>query len=218
MKMQLPVLNMAGERIGEVELSDAIFAAPINNGLMHQALMRQLANGRLGTHKTKTRGEVRGGGRKPWRQKGTGRARQGSIRASQWVGGGTAFGPQPRSYAQKMPKKMRQAALRGALSAKASSEQIIVVDGLSMDLPKTKAMVSALAAWGVQERNTLLILPERNMAVERSARNLPHVKMLLTGYLNIQDLLGYDVLVLSRASVDQIHEWLGKPEAEKELE
>jgi large subunit ribosomal protein L4 len=216
--MQLPVLNMAGERIGEVELSDAIFAAPINNGLMHQALVRQLANARLGTHKTKTRGEVRGGGRKPWRQKGTGRARQGSIRASQWVGGGTAFGPQPRSYTQKMPKKMRQAALRGALSAKASGEQIIVVDDLSMDAPKTKAMLNALTTWGVQDRNTLLVLPERNMMIERSARNLPKVKTLLTGYLNIQDLLGYDVLILSKASVDQIHEWLGKPEAEKELE
>lgn len=216
--MQLSVLNMAGERIGEVELSDAVFAAPINNALMHQALVRQLANARLGTHKTKTRGEVRGGGRKPWRQKGTGRARQGSIRASQWVGGGTAFGPQPRSYAQKMPKKMRQAALRGALSAKAGSEQIIVVDGLDMDTPKTKAMVSALAAWGLNDRNALLVLPERDMAVERSARNLPNVKTLLTGYLNIRDLLGYDVLILSKASVDQIHEWLGKPEAEKELE
>jgi large subunit ribosomal protein L4 len=216
--MQLPVLNMAGERIGEVELSDAIFAAPINNGLMHQALVRQLANARLGTHKTKTRSEVRGGGRKPWRQKGTGRARQGSIRASQWVGGGVAFGPQPRSYAQKMPKKMRQSALRGALSAKASSEQIIVVDGLNMDVPKTKDMLNALVAWGVQDQNTLLVLPERGMIVERSARNLPKVKTLLTNYLNIQDLLGYDVLILSKASLDQIHEWLGKPEAEKELE
>jgi large subunit ribosomal protein L4 len=216
--MQLPVLNMAGERIGEVELSDAIFAAPINNGLMHQALLRQLANARLGTHKTKTRAEVRGGGRKPWRQKGTGRARQGSIRASQWVGGGVAFGPQPRSYAQKMPKKMRQAALRGALSAKASSEQIIVVDGLEMDAPKTKGVLNALTAWGVQDRNSLLVLPEREMVVERSARNLPKVKTLLTNYLNIRDLLGYDVLILSKASVDQIHEWLGKPEAEKELE
>jgi large subunit ribosomal protein L4 len=216
--MQLPVLNMAGERIGEVELSDAIFAAPINNGLMHQALLRQLANARLGTHKTKTRAEVRGGGRKPWRQKGTGRARQGSIRASQWVGGGVAFGPQPRSYAQKMPKKMRQAALRGALSAKASSEQIIVVDGLEMDAPKTKGVLNALTAWGVQDRNSLLVLPELETMVERSARNLPKVKTLLTNYLNIRDLLGYDVLILSKASVDQIHEWLGKPEAEKELE
>jgi large subunit ribosomal protein L4 len=216
--MQLPVLNMAGERIGEVELSDAIFAAPINNGLMHQALLRQLANARLGTHKTKTRSEVRGGGRKPWRQKGTGRARQGSIRASQWVGGGVAFGPQPRSYAQKMPKKMRQSALRGALSAKASSEQIIVVDGLNMDVPKTKEMLNALVAWGVQDQNTLLVLPELGTVIERSARNLPKVKTLLTNYLNIRDLLGYDVLVLSKASLDQIHEWLGKPEAEKELE
>lgn len=216
--MQVPVLNMVGETVGEVELSDAIFAAPVNKGLMHQALIRQLANARLGTHKTKTRGEVRGGGRKPWRQKGTGRARQGSIRASQWVGGGTVFGPQPRSYAKKMPRKMRIVALRSALSVKASSEQILVLDALQMQAPKTKEMVKTLNALGLEGKSTLLVMPERDLAVERSAHNLPKVKTLLTSNLNIRDLLGYDSVVLSMDSVAQIHEWLGRPEAEKEIE
>src|SRR5690554_5249815 len=168
--MQVLVLNMAGEQVGEVELSDAVFAAPINRGLMHQALVRQLANARAGTHKTKTRSEVRGGGRKPWRQKGTGRARHGSIRSPVWVGGGTVFGPHPRSYRQKMPKKMRQAALRSALSVKAGSGQIIVVDDLSMEAPKTKEMVRVLTSLGIDGQSALILLPERDMPVERSAR------------------------------------------------
>jgi large subunit ribosomal protein L4 len=218
MKMQLPVMNMSGESVGEVDLSDAIFAVSINRGLMHQALIRQLANARAGTHKTKTRGEVRGGGRKPWRQKGTGRARQGSIRASQWVGGGTVFGPTPRSYAKKMPRKMRHAALRCALSVKAASEQIMVIDAWQMEAPKTKEMVKALNALGVAGKSTLLVVAHRDMPVERSARNLPKVKMLLASNLNIQDLLGYDTVLLSKDSVDQIHAWLGHPEAEKETE
>lgn len=216
--MQVPMMNMAGQSVGEVELSDSVFAASINTTLMHQALLRQLANARAGTHKTKTRGEVRGGGRKPWRQKGTGRARQGSIRASQWVGGGTVFGPTPRSYAQKMPRKMRHAALRGALSAKAGAAQIVVIDAWQMDAPKTKEMVKALNALGVAEKNTLLVVAQRDMPVERSARNLPKVKMLLTSNLNLQDLLAYDTVVLSKDAVDQIHAWLGQPEAEKETE
>jgi large subunit ribosomal protein L4 len=215
--MQVPVLNMSGEQVGEIELSNAIFATPINRGLMHQALVRQLANARMGTHKTKTRGEVRGGGRKPWRQKGTGRARQGSTRAPNWVGGGIVFGPQPRSYEKKMPRKMRHAALRSALSVKAGGEQIIVLDALSMEAPKTKEMIKTLSALGIDGQSALVVLPERDMAVERSASNLPKVKTLLAGYLNIQDLLGYDKVVLTRSSVDQIHQWLGKPEVEEEL-
>jgi large subunit ribosomal protein L4 len=215
--MQVPVLNMSGEQVGEIELNDAIFATPINRGLMHQALVRQLANARMGTHKTKTRGEVRGGGRKPWRQKGTGRARQGSTRAPNWVGGGIVFGPQPRSYEKKMPRKMRHAALRSALSVKAGGEQIIVLDALSMEAPKTKEMIKTLSALGIDGQSALVVLPERDMAVERSASNLPKVKTLLAGYLNIQDLLGYDKVVLTRSSVDQIHQWLGKPEVEEEL-
>ena len=207
--MQVPVKNMAGEQVGEIELKETVFAAPIRRGLMHQALLRQLANARLGTHKTKTRGEVRGGGRKPWRQKGTGRARQGSIRAPHWVGGGTVFGPRPRKYTKRMPKKMHRAALRSALSAKAGAGQILVVDKLEMEAPKTKAMIQTLNALGLDGQSVLLVLPERNMAVERSARNLPKTKTLLSGYINVRDLLGHDVVVLAKDAVDHIHEWLG---------
>ena len=139
--MQVSLMNMAGETVGEVELQDAIFAAPVNKPLMHQALVRQLANARLGTHKTKGRSEVAGGGRKPWRQKGTGRARQGSTRAAQWRGGGIIFGPTPRSYEQRMPRKMRRAAVCSALTAKAVEDKIIVLDELSMAEPKTLRIV-----------------------------------------------------------------------------
>ena len=142
--MLLPLKSVTGEQVGEIELSDAVFAAPISKPLMHQALVRQLSNARLGTHKTKTRGEVAGGGRKPFRQKGTGRARQGSIRASQWVGGGTVFGPRPRKYVKHLPKKMNAAAVRSALSVKAAAEQIVVVDAWQMDAQKNKAMVNSL--------------------------------------------------------------------------
>jgi large subunit ribosomal protein L4 len=207
--MLLPVKNMTGEQVGEIELRDAIYAAPVNRGLMHQALMRQQANARLGTHDTKGRGEVAGGGRKPWRQKGTGRARQGSIRASQWVGGGTVFGPTPRSYTKAMPKKMRRAALRSALTVKAQEEQIVILDALTMEAPKTKAMIQVLDALQLDGHSVLMVLPEKDMPVERSASNLPNVKTLLSNYLNIQDLLGYDYLVLPRSAVDMIDIWLG---------
>lgn len=207
--MELPVKNMSGEEIGQVQLEDTIFNAPINRGLMHQALVRQLANARAGTHKTKTRSEVRGGGRKPWRQKGTGRARHGSIRSPIWVGGGTVFGPSPRNYTKKMPKKMRRAALRSALSVKANAGQIIVLDELAMDAPKTKAFVQALADLGLSSESVLVLLPERNLAVEKSLSNLPQATALLSGNLNIRDLLGHDVLIIPQASVESIHSWLG---------
>jgi large subunit ribosomal protein L4 len=213
-----PVKNLAGQQVGELELQDAIFAAPVNKSLMHQALVRQLANARLGTHKTKTRSEVRGGGRKPWRQKGTGRARQGSIRASQWVGGGTVFGPRPRTYSKQMPRKMSRAALRSALSAKAAAEQLVVVDALAMDAPKTKDLANALNALEVNGQSVLLVLAEKNDAIWRSAGNLPRVKTILSGYVNVRDLLGYDLVVLSQDSVTRLHEWLGTGEAAVEAE
>ena len=206
--MLLPLKSMAGDQVGEIELNDAIFAAAVSKPLMHQALMRQLSNARLGTHKTKTRSEVAGGGRKPWRQKGTGRARQGSIRASQWVGGGTVFGPRPRKYVKQLPKKMNAAALRSALSVKAAAEQIVVVDALQMAAPKTKEMVRTLSGLGMNEGSVLMILGEKNMALQRSASNLPNVKTILSGYLNIRDLLGYDTLLLSQDAVAAIEEWL----------
>lgn len=210
--MLVPVKNISGQEVGQVDLNDSIFAAPINTALMHQALIRQLANARLGLHKTKTRGEVEGGGRKPWRQKGTGRARQGSTRAPNWVGGGTVFGPTPRKYTKAMPKKMQRAALRSALSAKAGSGQIVVLDRLSLDAPKTKSVTAMLKALGVAEQSVLVVLPERNANVQLSAGNLPNVKTLLSSYLNVRDLLGYDVVLLSNDAVPLIEQWLAVEE------
>jgi large subunit ribosomal protein L4 len=201
--MLLPVYNMVGEKVGETELADEIFAVPINEAVMHQALLRQLANARLGTHKTKKRGEVSGGGRKPWRQKGTGRARQGSIRSPQWRKGGTVFGPQPRSYRQKMPRKMRRLAVRSALSVKAAAEQIILLDTLRMEESRTKQMLALLDSLGIQD-SVLILLSRKDEAVERSARNVPEVKTLRANYLNIRDILGYDHLVLPLEALEVV--------------
>lgn len=206
--MLVPLRNLEGEVVGEVELRDDIFAAPIHEPVMHQALLRQLANARLGTSNTKTRSDVSGGGKKPWRQKGTGRARQGSIRAPHWRKGGIVFGPHPRSYAQAMPRKMRRLALRSALSAKAAEEQIIVVQDLALDEPKAKVMrqvLDNLAADGT----ALILLPERNEAVELSARNLPDVKTLRAHYLNVRDLLTYDYVVMPVSAIQAIESFLG---------
>lgn len=206
--MRVPVRNMVGETVGEIELDDTVFGIEPNTAVMHQALLRQMANARLGTHKTKKRDEVSGGGRKPWRQKGTGRARQGSIRSPQWKGGGVVFGPQPRSYEQKMNRKMRRLALRSALSAKAASEQIIVLDDLTMADPKTKAMRATLEHWAIAESTALLLMPARNENVELSARNLEQVKTVRAQCLSIRDLLGYDFIVMPRESVSQIEAFL----------
>ncbi len=206
--MRVPVHNITGEIVGEVELREDIFGVPINVPVMHQALVRQLANARLGTHKTKTRGEVSGGGRKPWRQKGTGRARHGSIREPQWRGGGIAHGPRPRSYRQKMPRKMRRLAYKSALSVKARDGQIIVLDDLQIPAPKTREMVSILEALGV-DSSALILLPERNVNVEKSANNLPDVKTLRANYLNIRDLLGYDYLIMPLGALQVIESILG---------
>ena len=206
--MLVPVYNAQGEQVSETELQDEIFAAPVNEGLMHQALIRQLANARLGTHKTKTRGEVRGGGRKPWRQKGTGRARQGTIRAPQWKGGGVVFGPSPRSYRQKMPRKMRHQALRSALSVKAAGSQLVLLDALEMEAPKTKQILDILQNLGV-ESSALILLPQRDEIVLRSVRNLPKVRTLVAQYLNVRDLLKFDYILVPLASVEVIEGLLG---------
>jgi large subunit ribosomal protein L4 len=207
--MQLPVYNIQGEQISEVDLRDDIFAVPVNTGLMHQAFVRQMANARLGTHKTKTRGEVRGGGRKPWRQKGTGRARQGSIRAPQWRGGGTVFGPQPRSYQQKMPRKMRRQALRSALSVKTAESQIKVLDVLEMAEPKTRELLGILENLGVENGSALILLPQRDEVILRSVRNLSQVRTLVAQYLNVRDLLQYDYILMPLASLEVIEGFLG---------
>jgi large subunit ribosomal protein L4 len=206
--MQVPVYDIQGKQVKEAELRDDIFAAPVNQALMHQALVRQLANARLGTHKAKGRSEVRGGGRKPWRQKGTGRARQGSIRAPQWRGGGVVFGPTPRSYKQKMPRKMRRQALRSALSVKVAESQVVLLDALELAEPKTKEVLSILQNLGV-DSSALILLPRRDEAILRSVRNLPKVRTLVAQYLNVRDLLKYDYILMPLASLDVIEGFLG---------
>src|SRR5512137_1157620 len=179
--MEVDVLNMEGQKIRTVELPAQIFEAPINIDLMHQAFVRQMANARLGTHSTKTRGEVSGGGKKPWKQKGTGRARQGSTRAAQWVGGGKVHTPKPRDYSIPMPRKMRQAALRSALSARASEKAIIVVDELTLTEPKTKLMAQVMAKL-VGDETAVILISEKNTAndvIIRSASNLAGTKTML---------------------------------------
>ncbi len=209
--MKVDVLNIEGKKLREVELPSAIFEAPINVDLMHQAYVRQMANARLGTHETKVRGEVSGGGAKPYKQKGTGRARQGSRRAAQWVGGGRIHTPHPRSYEQRMPKKMRQAALRSALSAKAAESGVVVVDELTLSDAKARVMVEALKNL-VGQSTALVLLPEKDQAydtVMRSTNNLADAKVLLAGYLNIRDLFGYDKLILPVKALDALVASLG---------
>ena len=209
--MEVDVFNMDGQKTRTVELSAQVFEAPINIDLMHQAYTRQMANARLGTHSTKTRGEVSGGGRKPWRQKGTGRARQGSTRAPQFVGGGRVHTPKPRSYTMDMPRKMRQAALRSALSVKASEQNIVVLEELTLAEPKTRLMAQALDKL-VGNASALVLIPEKNPDYElviRSTNNLPEAKILLANYLNIRDLLGFDKIVLPLKALDVITAHLG---------
>jgi large subunit ribosomal protein L4 len=202
--MKVDVFNMQGEKIKEVNLPAEIFEAPVNVDLMHQAYLQQMANARLGTHKTKTRGEVSGGGKKPWKQKGTGRARQGSTRAIQWKGGGRVHTPQPRKYTHHMPLKMRRAALRSALSAKAADAGIVLVDELALAEPKTRLMAQSLNSL-VGEASALVLVAEKDAAydvVVRSSRNIPDAKLLVANYLNIRDLLIYEKLVMPLAALD----------------
>ncbi len=208
--MVVDVFNMEGAKVSSVELPPSIFDAPIYVDLMHQAYVRQMANARLGTHDTKTRNEVSGGGRKPWRQKGTGRARAGSSRSPIFARGAKVHTPHPRSYTQAMPKKMRRAALRSALSAKAAEASIVVVDQLALPEPKTRLMVKALTSL-VGGASALVLIPEKEVyeGVIRSTRNIPDAKILMASYLNIRDLLVYDKIVLPLASLDAISAYLG---------
>lgn len=209
--MEVNVLNMNGDKVRTIELPAEIFEAPVNVDLMHQAYVRQMANQRLGTHKTKVRGEVAGGGRKPWRQKGTGRARQGSIRAAQWVGGGKIHTPRPRDYTLQMPRKMRRAALRSALSAKAAANDIVMLDQLALSEPKTRIMAQALSKL-VGDHTALVVIPEKNAnydQVSRSTNNLATAKILLANYLNVRDLLGYDKVVMPVDALEVISSYLG---------
>ena len=200
--------NTKGESIGEVELLSNIFQVSINVPLMHQALVRQLANARQGTHKAKSRGEINRTKAKWYRQKGTGRARHGSRNAPIFVGGGVAHGPTPRKYIKKMPRKMRRAALRSALSAKAQENQIVVLDDLEIESHKTREMAAVLGNLGLDQR-VLILLPERNEMVESSARNLPQVKALRASYLNIRDLFKYDHVLMPLSALQVIENILG---------
>ncbi len=209
--MKVDVFNLKGKKIDTADLSATIFEAPVKVDLMHQAFVRQMANARAGTHSTKGRSEVSGGGRKPWRQKGTGRARQGSIRAAQWVGGGKIFTPKPRSYNKDMPKKMRRAALRSALSVKASEGEIVLVDEFKLDEGRTQEMAEALQKLA-GDATVLVLIPDNGPdyeVVRRACRNLGNAKTLLASYLNIRDLLGYENLVLPVAALDVIESYLG---------
>lgn len=206
--MKISVYDITGAESGSRELDETVFGIEPNVHVMHQAHERQLANARQGTHSTKRRGEVRGGGRKPWRQKGTGRARHGSIRSPIWRGGGVTFGPRPRSYRKKMNRKARQLAIRSVLSAKAQEDQIVVIDGLSGVEPRTRTMQSLLDDLPVNDRRTLLVVgPEGDWnQVFRAASNLPNVKIIRAGYINIHDVLTHERLLLTTEAVDTIHE------------
>ena len=209
--MKVDVYNMDGKKLRSVELPAKVFEAPVNVDLMHQAYVRQMANARLGTHKTKGRSEVAGGGRKPWRQKGTGRARQGSIRSAQWVGGGKIHTPRPRDYSKKMNKKMRRAALRSALSVKAAENSLILMDAFSVEEPKTQLVAEALEK--LVGAYTILILVPGNTNedewVIRSTKNLPYAKTLNAKYLNVRDLLGYEKIILPLQALEIIEGYLG---------
>jgi large subunit ribosomal protein L4 len=209
--MKVDVLNMEGQKVRSIELPASIFEAPIKKDLMHQAYVRQMANARLGTHETKTRAEVAGGGKKPWRQKGTGRARQGSTRAPQWKGGGNAHSPHPHSYELAMPRQMRRAALRSALSARASDNGIVVLDNMILPEPKTRLMAEALNVL-VGSNSALILIPEKTgdfEGVVRSANNLPDAKILHASYINIRDLLSFDKIILPVAALDVLTANLG---------
>jgi large subunit ribosomal protein L4 len=208
MAMKVPVLNTQGEEVDTIELPADIFEAKVNTGLMHQAYVRQQANARLGTHKTKSRGELSISTRKIYRQKGTGRARHGSRNAPIFVGGGVAHGPRPRDYSLKMPRKMRQAALRSALTVKAQEGELVLVDTLALDKPKTREMVSVLENL-IGDASALILLSQHDAAVERSTNNIADAKTLRVHYLNIRDLLSYDKVLMPLDALEVVKHWLG---------
>ena len=202
---QTTLYDRTGEAIGTVELSEELFAAPVNAAVLHQVVTAQLAGRRLGTSDTKTRGEVAGGGRKPYRQKGTGRARQGSRRAPHFTGGGVVFGPHPRSYAQRLPRKMKRLALRGALTAKLGSDAIRVLDAFGLEAIRTKELLGVLGNLKVAGR-VLIVSPARDERLDLSARNLPRVAVLLADSLNVVDLLNADTIVIEQPALARLEE------------
>ncbi len=200
--------NVAGPAAGEIKLNDSVFGVEYNEAVIHQAVVRQMANERLGTHATLTRGLVRGGGKKPWRQKGTGRARVGSIRSPLWVGGGTVFGPTPRSHAKSMNRKARQLAVKSALSEKLRSDEIVVLDKIGFAAPKTKDAIKMLAAFHVEGKALIIDGDESVMNTVLSARNIPGVKAIAPSGINIYDLVHYTKLFITKSAVEKIEEVL----------
>ena len=201
---KIKVLNMKGEEIKEIDLPEELFAATISEASVHQAVVNQLANKRQGTQSAKTRAEVRGGGRKPWRQKGTGRARQGSVRSPQWKGGGVVFAPKPRDYSYKLPRSTRQAALRSVLTSKFEEGKLVVVDNITFDAPKTKDMVSFIS--NVDAVKPLIVTEKVDKNVYISARNLQKTAVTFADLINVYDILKHDTLVVSEAALARIEE------------
>lgn len=205
---KVSVLSQTGSSVGDIELSEAIFGIEPNEAVLFEALVQQRSSLRQGNHKAKTRAEVAGGGRKPWRQKGTGRARQGSIRSPQWRGGGIVFGPSPRSYSYKLPKKVRRLALLSALSTKVRDEEIIVLDSLTFDAPKTKEFTKVLKDLSINKK-ALFITADLDEAVALSARNIPGVSVVTANGINVLDIVAHDNLVVTKDAVQKIEEVLG---------
>lgn len=202
---KVALYNVSGEQIGDIELSDDIFGIEVNTHVMYEAVKAYLANQRQGTQSAKTRSEVRGGGRKPWRQKGTGRARQGSIRSPQWKGGGVVFAPKPRDYSIRLPKKVRRLALKSAFSSKVESNEIIVIDELNMTTPKTKDMIKVLENLKVGKK-ALIVIPGKDENIYKSARNIPGVKTSAVNTLNVYDILNHDSFVITKDAVSKVEE------------
>jgi large subunit ribosomal protein L4 len=204
---KVTMYNQTGAQVGEIELADAVFGIAPNEHVLFDAVMMQRASLRQGTHKVKTRSEVRGGGRKPWRQKGTGRARQGSIRSPQWRGGGIVFGPAPRSYSYKLPKKVRRLAIKSALSTKVLEQSMLVLEDLALNAPKTKDMVAVLQGLSVQKK-VLIVTADLNENVALSARNIPGITVLAANEVNVIDVLHHDTLIMTKAAVEKVEEVL----------
>lgn len=199
------VYNILGEQVGEIELNEDVFGVEVNQHVLYEVVKNQLANRRRGTQSVKTRAEVRGGGRKPWRQKGTGRARQGSIRAPHWVGGGVSFAPKPRDYSYKVPKKVKRLAMKSALSSKVLNNEIIVLENLNLEEPKTKEMVKILENIKASKK-ALIVLDEKNVNVIKSARNIPNVETIFVNTLNVYDILKFDSFIITKDAVRKVEE------------
>jgi len=202
---KVDLYNMNGETVGQIELKDEIFGIDVNSNAMHLAVQNQLANKRQGTQSTKTKSEVSGGGIKPWKQKGTGRARQGSIRSAQWIKGGIVLGPKPRSYSYTIPKKLKKLALKSALTSKVNGNELLVLDQLNFDSIKTKQMANVLNSLKV-ETSVLIVLSGKNETVEKSARNIPGVKTAFVNTINVFDILKYDKFIITKDAVEKVEE------------